>query len=107
MAGVGKMWTSDGRHRENTNEGYGTGGLIRDKAHMISVTWNAPLQAFDKPGDFFEGAGVDGVYLHFHKANEFLGMKRLPTFICNNVIKNPEIERFMSEYEAHLKKVFG
>lgn len=34
-------------------------------------------------------------------------MKGLPTFICNNVIKNPEIERFMSEYEAHLKKVFG
>ena len=27
-------------------------------------------------------------------------MKRLPTFICNNVIKNPEVERFMSEYEA-------
>lgn len=56
---------------------------------------------------FFEGAGVDSVYLHFHKANEFLGMKRLPTFICNNVIKNPEVERFISEYEAHLKKVFG
>lgn len=34
-------------------------------------------------------------------------MKRLPTFICNNVIKNPEVERFISEYEAHLKKVFG
>ena len=107
MAGVGKMWTSDGRHRENTNEGYGTGGLIRDKAHMISVTWNAPLQAFDKPGDFFEGVGVDGVYLHFHKANEFLGTKGLPTFMCNDVIKNPDVERFMRDYEAHLKKVFG
>ena len=82
-------------------------GKIKGKSHMLSVTWNAPLQAFNKPGDFFEGVGVDGVYLHFHKANEFLGTKRLPTFMCNDVVKNPDVERFMRDYEAHLKKVFG
>nr|WP_315062403.1 NAD(P)H-dependent oxidoreductase [uncultured Campylobacter sp.] len=88
------------------NDGYGTSGLIKGKSHMLSITWNASLQAFDKPGDFFEGVGVDGVYLLFHKANEFLSTKRLPTFMCNDVIKNPDVERFTRDYEAHLKKGF-
>lgn len=36
---------------------------------MLSLTWNAPLQALTDPEQFFEGVGVDGLYLHFHKAN--------------------------------------
>jgi len=50
---------------------------------------------------------VDGVYLHFHKANEFLGMRPLPTFICNDVIKNPQPERYFADYAQHLTQVFG
>ena len=107
MGGIGKIVANDGRHSASPNDGYGTGGLIKGKSHMLSVTWNAPLQAFDKPGDFFEGVGVDGVYLHFHKANEFLGTKRLPTFMCNDVVKNPDVERFTRDYESHLKRIFG
>ena len=56
---------------------------------MLSLTWNAPIEAFTREGDFFEGKGVDDLYMHFHKANEFLGMIRLPSFICNDVIKAP------------------
>ena len=74
---------------------------------MISSIWNAPIEAFTREGDFFEGAGVDGVYLHFHKANEFLGTTCLPSFICNDVIKNPQVERYLADYRAHLEKVFG
>ena len=44
--------------------------------------------------------------MHFHKANEFLGMTRLPTFICNDVIKNPQIEKYLPQYKAHLDSVF-
>ena len=97
-AGVGenKLVANDGRHRVNPTEGYGTGGLLHGKKHMISSTWNAPIEAFTREGDFFEGAGVDGVYLHFHKANEFLGTTRLPSFICNDVIKNPQVERYLA-----------
>ena len=47
---------------------------------MLSLTWNAPIEAFTREGDFFEGKGVDDLYMHFHKLNEFLGMSRLPTF---------------------------
>lgn len=50
---------------------------------------------------------MDGLYLHFHKANEFLGLQRLPTFICNDVIKNPQPEKYIADYTAHLQSVFG
>ena len=107
--GVGedKLVANDGRHRVNPTVGYGTGGLLRGKKHMISSTWNAPIEAFTREGDFFEGAGVDGVHFHFHKANEFLGTTRLPTFTCNDVVKNPQVERYLSDYRSHLEKVFG
>ncbi|OAM26502.1 MULTISPECIES: NAD(P)H-dependent oxidoreductase [Eikenella] len=105
--GYDKLWQSDGRHRANPTEGYGSGGLLQGRKHMLSLTWNAPIEAFTRPGDFFEGAGVDGVYLHFHKANEFLGSTRLPTFICNDVIKNPQVEQYIANYTAHLNQVFG
>ncbi|PKM06693.1 MAG: NADPH quinone reductase MdaB, partial [Gammaproteobacteria bacterium HGW-Gammaproteobacteria-5] len=57
--------------------------------------------------DFFEGKGVDAVYFPFHKANEFLGMSGLPTFICNDVMKVPSIEHDVARYEQHLAQVFG
>ncbi len=99
--------TSDGRHRTSPTEGYGTSGVLREKKYMFSLTWNAPLDAFTRPGDFFEGQGVDGVYLHLHKAMQFIGMSPLPTFICNDVIKNPQVESYLKAYATHLKAVFA
>ena len=60
--GHGKLYHSDGRHRVNPTEGYGTGGCCKAK-HMLSLTWNAPIEAFTREGDFFEGKGVDAVYM--------------------------------------------
>ena len=105
--GHGKLYQSDGRHRVNPSEGYGTGGLLQGRKHMLSLTWNAPIEAFTRAGDFFGGVGVDGVYLHFHKANEFIGLAPLPTFLCNDVIKNPQVEKHIADYRAHLQRVFG
>ena len=47
------------------------------------------------------------LYMHFHKLNEFIGLTRLPTFLCNDVIKNPQVEQYLADYQAHLEKVFG
>ena len=74
---------------------------------MLSLTWNAPIEAFNREGDFFESKGVDAVYIPSHKPNEFIGLTRLPTFLCNNVIKNPQVEQYLADYQAHLEKVFG
>lgn len=106
MASNGQFLTGDGRHRETPDHGYGTGGLLCDKQYMFSVSWNAPLAAFTDKDEFFGGVGVDGVYLPLHKAMQFIGMKPLPTFMCNDVIKNPQIEKFVSNYRQHIRQVF-
>ena len=74
---------------------------------MLSLTWNAPQEAFDEPGQFFEGKGVDAVYFPFHKANQFLGMSGLPTFLAVDVMKRPDVPAALAAYEQHLDQVFG
>jgi len=105
--GHGSLYANDGRTRSDASQKYGSGGLLQGKQYMISATWNAPQRAFDDPTDFFEGKGADAVYFPFHKANEFLGLTGLPTFICVDVMKQPSIESDIKRYEAHLAKVFG
>ena len=105
--GHGVLYASDGRSRSDASKRYGSGGLIHDKKYMLSLTWNAPKDAFTDPYQFFNGVGVDGVYLPFHKANQFLGMQGLPTFIVNDVIKAPNVELYKTEYRQHLLALFG
>ena len=105
--GHGSLYASDGRSRSDASKKYGSGGLIHDKNYMLSLTWNAPMDAFNDAEQFFHGVGVDGVYLPFHKANQFLGMQTLPTFIVNDVIKAPEVEAYMAQYREHLTQVFA
>ncbi|WP_375739089.1 NAD(P)H-dependent oxidoreductase [Pseudomonas boanensis] len=105
-AGHGSLYANDGRTRSDASQKYGSGGLLHGKQYMISATWNAPQQAFDDPTDFFEGKGVDAVYFPFHKANQFLGMSALPTFLSVDVMKRPAIAADVTRYEQHLAEVF-
>ncbi len=104
--GHGSLYASDGRSRHDPSLQYGSGGLLQGKHYLLSLTWNAPSEAFDQPGNFFEGRGVDGVYFPVHKAMEFLGMSALPTYLANDVIKAPDIDTHQDEYRAHLERVF-
>lgn len=104
--GHGSLYANDGRSRSDASKKYGSGGLIQGKKYMLSLTWNAPIEAFNEPDQFFEGVGVDGVYLPFHKANQFLGMQPLDTFIVNDVIKMPDVPRYIDEYRSHLNTLF-
>lgn len=105
--GHGSLYANDGRSRSDSSKKYGSGGLIHGKNYMLSLTWNAPMDAFNDSEQFFHGVGVDGVYLPFHKANQFLGMQALPTFIVNDVIKAPEVEAYIAQYRDHLTQVFA
>lgn len=105
--GHGSLYANDGRSRSDASKKYGSGGLIHDKNYMLSLTWNAPMDAFNDAEQFFHGVGVDGVYLPFHKANQFLGMQTLPTFIVNDVIIAPDVEAYMAQYRDHLTQVFA
>ncbi|WP_233982176.1 NAD(P)H-dependent oxidoreductase [Pectobacterium versatile] len=106
-AGHGSLYASDGRSRSDASKKYGSGGLLQGRKYMLSLTWNAPLEAFDDPEQFFHGAGVDGVYLPFHKANQFIGLSPLPTFICNDVMKAPDVPAYLANYRQHLDEHFS
>lgn len=103
MQGAGVLFRDDGRTRSDATKKYGSGGLSQSKTYMLSATWNAPLEAFEDPKQFFEGKGIDGVYFPFHKAQEFIGMKALPSFMCNDVMKSPDIEGDVKRFQAHLR----
>lgn len=102
--GHGKLYASDGRSRHDSSKKYGSGGLLHGKKYLLSATWNAPVTAFTDPDDFFEGKGLDAVYFPFHKMNEFIGMSALPSFMINDVIKDPKIEEGIAQFKAHLLK---
>ncbi|QCE35153.1 NAD(P)H-dependent oxidoreductase [Acetobacteraceae bacterium] len=104
-AGHEKLYQNDGRTRKDPTRKYGSGGLLPNKHYMLAVTWNAPKEAFTEKDQFFEGKGIDAVYFPLHKANQFLGMKPLPTYIFNDVIKDPQIERDVVQYRRHLEKI--
>ena len=73
---------------------------------MLSPFIACYTEAFEDQEQFFEGVGVDGVYLPFHKANQFLGMQGLDTFIVNDVIKAPNVPQYLEAYRAHLDTIF-
>ena len=106
-AGHGSLYASDGRSRRDPDRHYGTGGLLHGRRYMLSLTWNAPQAAFDRPDEFFEGRGIDGVYFPFHKSQQFLGLEAMPTFLATDVMKAPAVDAQRARYRAHLSRVFG
>ena len=50
------LLVDDGRTRQDTSKQYGTGGKMQGKKYMLSLTWNAPQEAFcDKDQFLFQG----------------------------------------------------
>jgi len=92
-----------GGSRNDPTKRYGSGGFLTDKHYLLSSTWNAPLEAFDDPEQFFGGVGIDGVFLPLHRTMAFLGLKPLASFMCNDVFKHPQIEADFARFVEHLK----
>ena len=98
-----KMVANDGRTRSDPTKQYGTGGLMQGRKYLLSLTWNAPAQAFNDEKQFlFEGKSVDDLFL-FNTANyKFCGVEILPSFSCHDVLKQGGIEHDVERLKAHL-----
>jgi len=104
---MGQLCDGDGRTRSDPTKQYGTGGLLNDKRYILSLTFNAPKAAFDDPDQwFFAGKSVDDLFWPMHLNFRFFGMQPLETFVCHDVLKNPNIEDDLLRFEAHLEKHF-
>ena len=103
----GRMCNGDGRSREDKSKQYGSGGTLAGKQYMLSLTYNAPLEAFDDPDqEFFNGRGVDDLFWPMHLNFKFFGMTPLKTFACYDVLKNPDVGNDFVKFEAHLDGLF-
>lgn len=104
----GRLCAGDGRTEDAPKANYGMGGTLNGTRYMLSVTFNAPAEAFDDPSEpFFEGASVDDLLSMVHLNAKFFAMERLPTFSAHDVMKNPGIEADFARFDAHLKSIFA
>ncbi len=98
----------DGRTSKDPDKQYGTGGKMQGKKHMLSLTWNAPKEAFDNKGqNLFEGKTVDDIFIGNTAAYKFCGAKTLPSFSCYDVIKEPDVENDIERLRQHLISVIN
>ncbi|WP_420553275.1 NAD(P)H-dependent oxidoreductase [Tenacibaculum aiptasiae] len=101
----GRLCAGDGRTREDASKQYGTGGTLTGKKYMLSLTFNAPKNAFNDKGQwFFSGNSVDDLFLPTHLNFKFFGMEALPTFVAYDVMKNPDIENDFIRFDEHIKQ---
>lgn len=103
----GRLCNGDGRTRQDPSKQYGTGGTLTHKKYMLSLTLNAPQEAFNDANQwFFEGKSLDDLFWPMHLNFKFFGMEPLPTFACFDVMKNPDIANDFIRFEAQLNQHF-
>lgn len=104
----GRMAKGDGRTRSDASRQYGSGGMLTGLNYMLSMTLNAPAEAFGNPEQtFFGGMSLDGLLAPVHLNFRFFGMTALPSFAAYDVAKAPRIEDDFARFENHLETVFG
>lgn len=107
MSGLmqGRLVKDDGRTRKDPSKQYGTGGLMGGKKYMLSLTWNAPREAFDDENQYlFAGKSVDDAFIHVTTGYKFCGAEILPSFSCFNVMKNVDYDGDIERLKKHLEK---
>ena len=98
----------DGRTRSDPDKQYGTGGKMQGKQHMLSLTWNAPKEAFDDPQQhLLAGKSVDDVMVNYTASYKFCSVEILPSFSCFDVMKNPDIDSDFVRLKQQLAQAFG
>lgn len=103
---TGKLCLFDGRNEEEPTKNYGSAGQLNKTKYMLSLTFNAPKEAFnDKSEYLFQGKSVDDLFFPQHMNFRFFGMQALSTFACYDVLKNPQIENDFIRLEKHLEEV--
>jgi len=97
----------DGRTRNDPSKQYGTGGKLFGKKYMLSLTWNAPQEAFNNSEQkLFDGRSVDDVFIHNTSNYRFCGVEVLPTFSFFDVFKDPQVSKDIESLKQKLIQIF-
>ena len=103
----GQLCNGDGRSKDAPKSNYGAGGNLTNTKYMISLTFNAPEEAFNNEQEYlFSGKSIDDLLFPQHMNFKFFGMQALPSFACYDVMKNPAVEADFKRFEAHISHHF-
>ncbi|KQV87925.1 flavodoxin [Massilia sp. Root351] len=101
-----RLLVDDGRSRDEPGRQYGSGGKMQGKRYMMSLTWNAPREAFGNPQQrLFEGKSVDDVFVSNTANYKFCGAEVLPAFSSHDVVKHADIEGDIARLRGHLAAI--
>ena len=102
----GALCNGDGRSADAPQKNYGRGGTLGGTRYMLSVTANAPQQAFNDPEEFFDGHSIDDLLMPMHMNFKFFDMTPMPTFSAFDVMKNAQPEADFARFQDHLETHF-
>lgn len=102
-----KHYINDGRSKDDISKTYGSGGLLKDKKYMLSLTYNCPSSEFNNKNGFFDGLSLDEANISTHKIFQFCGLKPLKTYSVHDIFKgNLDLENELKKFESLLVKNF-
>ena len=102
----GALCAGDGREESAPKKNYGMGGTLTNTKYMMSLTLNAPEEAFNDENEFFNGKSIDDLMFPMHMNFKFFGMTSMETFACFDVMKNADVDNDFKRFDAHLNKHF-
>ena len=103
----GRHYATDGRSRDDASKTYGSGGLLKGKKYMLSLTYNCPTSEFSNKDGFFDGLSLDEANIATHKTFQFCGLEPLETYSVHDIFKGDlNLENELSKFEAILNKNF-
>lgn len=103
---AGALCDGDGRKEATPKQNYGTGGSLTNTKYMLSLTFNAPAEAFNDNSEFFAGKSVDDLLFPMHMNFKFFGMTAMTTFASFDVMKNADVELDFKRFTAHINQHF-
>ena len=108
MAGYGTVtYLNDGRSSTDASKKYGTGGLMKEKKYMLSLTYNCPESEFSNKDGFFKGLSLDQTQDAVHRLFDFCGAKTLETYSVHDIFKGDlDLDSELFKFTKILKKNF-
>ena len=94
---------TQGRHSKT----YGSGGLLKGKKYMLSITYNCPKSEFNNPNGFFDGLSLDEANVATHKTFQFVGLEPLKTYSVHDIFKGDlDLNKELAKFEETLRENF-
>ncbi len=86
------------------SEHYGRGGLLHDKAYMLSTTWNAASSDFGSAATIIGDRTPDEVFAPFHLTQQYVGLSPLTSFAEYDVVQRPDAVGATRRLREHLRR---